>query len=285
MRRACRVRSNVGLGSQPRHNHTSPSFPWACCCCCCFGKTSGDERLRVQQWVVVDASRTALFVQVLDGARGRRLVFLARRRAVRLLSTRTILHLSLLALPASTCSLSLSLFTLSILRIRCHLFTLFFLRIRCHLSTPSVSNRPHATTPNLSHGRFLSCGLLFLCCLFLRHVGLFSSHHGAVRDAKDLDVPTLFNYRRSNVVNVPPLSSPLSIRASLDLSRTMMIARHDPPFGFLTSPTPCSPPSLPLLRPLSFPSTSHATSFSLCLSSSWMHCLLSRHESCACLCL
>lgn len=143
-----------------------------------------------------------------------------------------------------------------------------------------VSNRPHAITPTLSHGRSLSCGLVSLCCLFLRHVFLFSSHHGAIRDTKDLDVPNLFNNRRSNVVDLPPSSSPLSIRASLDLSRTMTIARHDPRLGFLTFLSPRSPPSLPLLR------TSHSfPPFTLCISATWMHGLLSRHQSCACLCL
>lgn len=143
-----------------------------------------------------------------------------------------------------------------------------------------VSNRPHAITPTLSHGRSLSCGLLSLCRLFLRHVFLFSSHHGAIHDTNHLDVPNLFNYRRSNVVDLPPSSSPLSIRVSLDLSRTMRIARHDPRLGFLTSLSPRSPPSLPLLR------TSHSfPPFTLCISATWMHGLLSRHQSCACLCL
>lgn len=157
----------------------------------------------------------------------------------------------------------------SILRFRCHLSTLVvgFESTTCHLS-------------HLPHGRFLSCDLLSLCCVFVCHVRLFSSHHGAIRDTNDVDVPSLFNYRRSNVVDLPPSSPPLSIRASLDFSRTMTIARHDPRLGFLTSLSPRSPPSLPLLR------TSHSfPPFTLCISATWMHGLLSRHQSCACLCL
>lgn len=155
MRRASRVRSNGGLASQPRHNHTFLGLNLLLLLLLLW-ETSGDERLRVQtmgggRFVLHGSRRASVGLRSWPSSHP--------SRAMRLRSIRAILSLSLPALLASTCRLSLSLDTLSVLPFRWHLFTPSNLRFRCHISTPScdfdaisrlsllVSNRQHAIFP------------------------------------------------------------------------------------------------------------------------------------------